>query len=450
MVGSQGIIGKSLQRRLSFWVSIVLIVMGVSAGLVSYISAYQEAVELQDDQLRQLAKLIQNQHLLIPDGENDIHITATSEDAFLVAQFAENEKPSPQERELFDLVEGLPNGMQTIPLQGHSWRVLLARNADASRLVVGQRKEVSDDAATDAGQQTLLPIVILIPLMLFVVRALVRGMFAPLTRLASRLDKRVALTTTDIGGTDVPAEIAPFLAAMNRLFKRLADAAAFQRRFMADAAHELRSPLTALSLQAERLGAEGLQVQEAATRLDTLQKGMARTRALLDQLLNFAHSQEDGAEEARTPLSLQSVLRLVLEDLLPIAEAKSIDIGLTGTQDALVTAREAEIVSIMKNLIDNALRYTPEGGRVDMRIETMPEGAIFQIDDTGPGIPPEERERVFDPFYRMLGNDVSGSGLGLSIVKATTERCGATIHLDYVDEEQKTGLRTRVVFPLSS
>lgn len=451
MAGSQRKVGKSLQLRLSFWVSILLIGMGIGAGAFSFVSAYHEAIELQDDQLGDLKTLIEQKHLSLSNGQSQRYVFPTEPESFLIAQFspADSSSLSHDERELFEKTQALPKGLQTISFQGRDWRIYLDQGEDGSRIVVGQQTEVRDDAAMDAGEQTLLPILILIPLLLLVVRALVRSMFAPLTELAVKLDSSQAQGFTELGASAVPAEIAPFVLAINRLFVRLASAAAFQRRFMADAAHELRSPLTALSLQAERLDAQKLDTHEAEERLALLRSGIARTRALLDQLLNFARAQEEQIGEKQTPLSLQSVLRLVLEDLHPIAEAKSIDIGLTGTEDAFVCASETEITSIMKNLIDNALRYTPEGGRVDMLIETTANGSLFQIDDTGPGIPLEERERVFDPFYRMLGSNVAGSGLGLSIVLATANRIGATIGLAYADEEQKTGLRARVQFPLS-
>ncbi len=452
MAGSKGKVGKSLQLRLSSWVSIILIVMGISAGAFSFVSAYHEAIELQDDQLGDLKTLIVQKHLSLSNGQNQNYVFPTEPESFLIARFSSTETLplSKDERELFEKTQSLPEGLQTISFQDRDWRIVLNRGEDGSRLIVGQQTEVRDDAAMDAGVQTLLPILILIPLLLFAVRALVRGMFTPLTALAVKLDASQAHGVAELGISDVPSEIQPFVSALNRLFARLASAAAFQRRFVADAAHELRSPLTALSLQAERLDAGKLDTQEAEERLTLLRSGIARTRALLDQLLNFARAQEERLDKNKASLSLQSVLRLVLEDLQPIAEAKNIDIGFVGTQDALVMASEAEIVSIMKNLIDNALRYTPDGGRVDMTIETTADGSVFQIDDTGPGIPPEERDRVFDPFYRMLGSDVSGSGLGLSIVKATVERIGAKIHLDYTDAAQRNGLRVCIVFPYRS
>ena len=449
MAGAQGKMKRSLQLRLSFWVSIIVLAIGIGAGAFSFFSTFREAIELQDDQIRQLITLMERQHLILPAGTNAHYVQAAADDAFMIARFSDGEEPanSTPEHALFEVVRAMPNGMQTITFQGYSWRVFLSGDAGGSRLIAGQRTEARDETALNAAVQTLVPLLVSIPLLLVAVRVLIRGMFDPLTRLASKLDKPAALELLKIEDPDVPSEIEPFVLAMNKLFERLANAAAFQRRFVADAAHELRSPLTALSLQAESLETENLRPRELKQRLAVLRSGIARTRALLDQLLNFARAQEERTGEDQTAVSLQSVLRFVLEDLYPSAEAKQIDIGFTGTTDAHVKASEAEMVSIMKNLIDNALRYTPAGGRVDMTIEAPPEGPVFQIEDTGPGISPEERERVFDPFYRIPGGEVPGSGLGLSIVLATADKTGAKIQLGYVDEKQKKGLRVRVRFP---
>ena len=219
-----------------------------------------------------------------------------------------------------------------------------------------------------------------------------------------------------------------------------------QRRFVADAAHELRSPLTALSLQAERLAdveMSGL----ARERLTTLRQGIERGRSLLDQLLTLAKAQS-ATDLPNSPVSVQAIYRRVLEDLMPLAEVKHIDIGFEGTQDADVWASEMDMIAVIKNLVDNAIRYTPEGGRVDLSVNVSNGKAELRIQDGGPGIPLAERDRVFDPFYRTLGSEQIGSGLGLSIVQTIANRIGAEIHLSFTDESQRTGLNVVVIVPI--
>jgi two-component system OmpR family sensor kinase len=229
--------------------------------------------------------------------------------------------------------------------------------------------------------------------------------------------------------------------AINRLLARVAQSMTAQRRFVADAAHELRSPLTALSLQAERLGEADLS-GAARDRLIALRCGIERSRNLVNQLLSLARAQAAG-DDPPSSVSVQLVYRRVLEDLMPLAEAKHIDIGVDGEQDVHVRMSEADLLAVVKNLVDNAIRYTPDGGRVDLSVNAAEDRAVLQIKDSGPGIPLAERERVFDPFYRAPGSDDVGSGLGLSIVKAISDRVGAEIRLSFSDEPGQTGLCIR-------
>jgi two-component system OmpR family sensor kinase len=178
-----------------------------------------------------------------------------------------------------------------------------------------------------------------------------------------------------------------------------------------------------------------------------LRQGIERGRSLLDQLLTLAKAQS-ATDLPQSPVSVQSVYRRVLEDLIPLAEAKHIDIGVEGAQDAEVWASELDMIAVIKNLVDNAIRYTPEGGKVDLYLGVSDGKAELRIQDSGPGIPLSERDRVFDPFYRTLGSEQIGSGLGLSIVQTIASRIGAEIRLDFADDVQQTGLIATVIVPM--
>jgi two-component system OmpR family sensor kinase len=226
----------------------------------------------------------------------------------------------------------------------------------------------------------------------------------------------------------------------------VARAVELQRHFVADAAHELRSPLTALSLHAERLEATDMSPQ-ARERLATMRQSIARTRALLEQLLTLARVQ-DAPQAKLARVSVESVIRRILEDLIPIAQARNLDIGVVGDVNAVVETSESDLATMLKNLVDNAIRYTPPGGRIDLSVQTEHGVTSILIDDTGPGIPAAERERVFDRFYRVLGSGQSGSGLGLSVVQTIAARLGARVTLgDAPWVPGETGLRVAVVFP---
>ena len=188
--------------------------------------------------------------------------------------------------------------------------------------------------------------------------------------------------------------------------------------------------------------------EPARQRLTTLQGGIQRGRSLLDQLLALAKAQATD-DQPRSAASVQDIYRRVLEDLMPLAEARRIDIGVDGEQDARVCMSERDLFTVIRNLADNAIRYTPVGGRVDLSVVLKAGHAVLCIRDNGPGIASAERERVFDPFYRTLGYDQIGSGLGLSIVKAIVERTDAAILLGYSDEAKGFGLSVRVRIPLA-
>ena len=315
------------------------------------------------------------------------------------------------------------------------------------RIAIAQETGVRDDIASDSALRTLMPFLILVPILLLLVKDLVRKMFLPIASLSARLDQRTDDDLQPVPQEDLPSEVRPFAAAINRWLVRVGASMQVQRRFVADAAHELRSPLTALSLQAQRLAAVPMPGQ-AQERLDALRRGIERGHQLLEQLLALAKAQS-APDASTSALSVRQVYRTVLEDLIPLAEARRIDIGMEGTQDATVWSNAFDLVMVVRNLVDNAIRYTPAGGRVDLSVTTEDGRAILKIQDSGPGIQVDERERVFDPFYRTLGSDQVGSGLGLSIVKAVADRMGAEIRLGFSDEVAHSGLCVWVRVPMA-
>jgi two-component system OmpR family sensor kinase len=192
--------------------------------------------------------------------------------------------------------------------------------------------------------------------------------------------------------------------------------------------------------------------ESASERLVELRQGIERNRHLLDHLLALSGVQATQQDaNARTDSALK-IFRRTLETLHPLAEAKQIDIGIEAQEDAALPVSETDLEMLMKNLVDNAIRYTPSGGRVDLVLESDSRQVVLRVRDTGPGITPEERERVFDPFYRVLGTQTTGSGLGLAIAKAVADKSGARIRLSYInestsDESARYGLDVSVIFP---
>lgn len=447
MDGREAPIAASLRFRLSLWISTAILAGAAIAGVYSYIAATDDAHRGQDTQLRQVGYLISRLDAvpmspMAREREGDVDF-----DARLIVRFidapggplAHRDRPP-------HFSSSLPDGLQTVTIGSETWRVFVRTNAKNVRVAVAQQTAVRDAAARSSALRTVMPILFLGPVLVLLAALLVRTMFQPLQRLAIQVGQRREHDLRELDLVALPSEVWPFVTEINKLIARTVRALTVQRRFIADAAHELRSPMTAMSLQAERLAASDMP-GEARERLGALSAGLSRTRILLDQLLTLARTQESGLAQL-TQVPLKKAIQEVLEDLVPLAEAKSIDLGVVGDADPVIAGHPIDIKILVKNLVDNAIRYTPEGGRVDISVADNEGRVVLDIDDTGAGISPEERERVFDPFYRVLGSGEIGSGLGLAITLSIANQIGAAISL--LEKPDGTrGLRARVVFPAS-
>lgn len=438
----------SLQVRLSLWLSLAILSVALIGGIFSFFSAFNEAHELQDDVLRQIASLFDRHHLAAPqEGNLGREIDSDPESRVFVQRLSAplSSDAGRGANPPLVLPQNLRDGMQTVSVGDETYRVMVRTLGNGERLAVAQETAVRDEIAQDSALRTLMPFLILVPLLLLLVASLVRKIFKPVADLSIEIDMREENELHSIAAEPLPVEIRPFVGAINRLLGRVEQSMDAQRRFVADAAHELRSPLTALSLQAERLAAAEMST-DAHERLNTLRQGIERSRILLNQLLALARVQASTITP-NNPVSVQQVYRRVLEDLMPLAEAKGIDIGVISDWDAQVLANEMDLVTLVKNLVDNAIRYTPAGGHVDLSVSTTDGATTLVVEDNGPGIPEAEKERVFDPFYRVLGSNEVGSGLGLSIVQAISARIGAKVSLGPASNQSRSGLRVTVTFP---
>jgi two-component system, OmpR family, sensor kinase len=451
MDGLKRRLNESVRLKLSFTLSLAILAVAIVAGVFSFLSAFDEAYELQDDVLRQVAHLMDRQRLSPATPTPDARPEDVDEESRVIVQRLDEANPSPVGVDAggtLSLPATLADGLHTLEVGGESFRVLVRTTAAGERIAVAQEAGFRNEIARDGALRTVVPFLILVPVLLLIVADLVRKMFRPIAALSREIDQRAEQALHPVEDRHLPVEVRPFAVAINRLLAHVDQSMESQRRFVADAAHELRSPLTALSLQAERL-AEAEMSGLARERLTVLRQGVERGRSLLDQLLTLAKAQS-AADSPKSPVSVQGIYRRVLEDLMPLAEAKRIDIGVEGMQDAEVWASELDMIAVVKNLVDNAIRYTPEGGRVDLSVGTAEGNAVLRVRDTGPGIPLAERDRVFDPFYRTLGSEQIGSGLGLSIVQTIVRRIGAEIRLDFSDQEKQTGLDVTILFPATT
>ncbi|MFS2136233.1 sensor histidine kinase [Duganella sp. Dugasp56] len=439
---------RSLQARLALCLTGVMLVAAGIAGTVSYRTAFHEVNELQDDQLRQMSALAKRRHMATPYGLQDLDNHVVDVGARIIVQLLHNGVWGEVEGGAvpLPLAVGVADGLQTLEVQGRQLRLFIRTLPGGDRVAVSQSTAVRDEVAHNAGKTTIVPIAVLIPVLVLATIALIRHMLAPVMRLAHELDRRGEDQLTALDDRDVPSEVLPFTAAINRLLHRVEQTMAQQRRFVADAAHELRTPLTAISLQAELLASLNLS-EQAQPRLQSLQRGILRARHLVAQLLLLARLQ--GRDPlSRDTVAIGAVCQNVLEDLLPLADQKQIALTASVDMACNVQSNAMDLNAVLCNLIDNAIRYTQAGGQVDIHIEYIAAALHISVSDNGPGVLEHEREQVLSAFYRGAAVTESGSGLGLAIVHNIVQRMAGTITLSS-SLPDGSGLTVRIVLPIA-
>jgi two-component system, OmpR family, sensor kinase len=277
---------------------------------------------------------------------------------------------------------------------------------------------------------------------------LINRSLAPVERMRRQVARRAAGDLSPLPDGELPEEVLPLVQELNLLFGRVRAAFVAQQQFVADAAHELRSPLTALKLQAQALR----RTPDEASReiaITRLNDGIDRAIQLLGQLLVLAREEgEDAAGGRWQAVELQDLAREVLGEILPQAQARRIDLGVASAEPLTLQGQREGLHILLRNLVDNAVKYTPEGGQVDVSIVAEDGAPRIVVEDSGTGIPDSERERVFDRFYRVAGSSAPGSGLGLAIVQAIAQRHGASVELGR--SQRLGGLEVSVRFPASA
>ena len=337
MDGFKKRLSESIGFRLSVALSAAILVVATAAAAFAFSSAFDEAHELQDDVLREVATLLDREHA------SSLHADGTGparESDELSRVFVQPLGSAPQPQPGSDgtprlaLAPTLADGLHTVDAGGSTYRVMVRTFANGERIAVAQEAGMRDDVARESAWRTALPLLILVPILLLLVADLVRKLFRPVAALSAGIDARDEHDLRPVPAERVPVEVRPFVVAINRMLERVAQSVAAQRRFVADAAHELRSPLTAMSLQAERL-AEADLPDDARARLARCAAGLDRSRHLIGQLLALARAQSAPAAPPGD-VSVHAIYRRVLEDLMPLADAKTLDIGIEDGPDTHV------------------------------------------------------------------------------------------------------------------
>ncbi len=428
---------RSVRRTLLIALLGAVAAVAVVAVLATYRIARQEIDDLFDYQLRQAALSLTDRALARAEGAGgagDLVFQIWDERGQVRLYVSRPGFALPPVTELGFSTAAGPTG---------GWRIYTTLIGDQV-VQVGQPLHVREALALSAARRTLAPLLLLLPLLALLVWGIVKRSLEPLGRLAGAAASRTAVALEPFDETTVPEEAVPLVRALNDLLERLRSALAAQRAFVADAAHELRTPLAALKLQTELARhAEG---PERAAALAELEAGLDRATHVVRQLLTLARLEPGpDAGPALAPVALAELARQAVADHVLLAERGEVDLGVTRADEGAIALADAGALrTLLANLVDNAVRYTPAGGRVDVSAGTEGGLPFIEVADSGPGIPPEERARVFDRFYRVPGAAGSGSGLGLSIVRAIADRHAATIALG---ETSGGGLTVRVAFP---
>jgi len=422
---------NSLQNKLFIWLSIAILLISLLASSVSFWLSYSEAQDFQDDKLRQIALLVDTYKAPLED-ERILESMDSDPKRIVVQPVISSPNVLPP---LLKLPDNLSTGYHTVKIDGLNWRVYIYATITGRRVAVAQEAAVRKTMARDSAILTLFPLLVLVPILILVSRRIIKAEMSSLRTLAEIIDTQNEERLSELPTGSVPDEVAPFIHAINRLLQRINLMNASQRRFIADAAHELRSPLTALSLQAQNIEKTG-SYAISKERLVPLKVGLERSRHLLNQLLDLVRQQ--ASETKLLPVDLATVAVNVIEEMMPIADAKKIDLGLSQEATVKIDADTSAIQLLLRNAVDNALRYSPEGGEVTIRIGSENENAIIEVIDNGPGIPDTELKRVFEAFYRLPGNIQVGSGLGLAIARSIADQFKGSITLS--NRTNSTGL----------
>ncbi|HEX6321204.1 MAG TPA: ATP-binding protein [Burkholderiales bacterium] len=430
----------SLRRRLLVALLSAVLLAGALASAATYWSARSQIQVLLDEELRQVALSLRD-HAALDLGrlgffyaEGGPQVAVQIWDRYgMVVYLANASTPLPRAG---------AQGFSTIAHDGRQWRMFTLR-AGAQTIQAAQSTEERNARAAAAALRIFVPVASTLPLLALLVWLILERGFAPLARLAGAVRTRDAGALEPLPRERVPQEIEPLVSSLNSLLARLREAFGAQQRFAADAAHELRTPLTALGLQIQLLE-RAHSDEERRLALARLKERVQRATRVVQQLLAMARLEPEAAQPPQR-FALEDVARAAVSEMAAVAGQRSVSLLVARAEPVEVTGAEDALRLLAANLVDNAIRYTSTGGRVEVGVWREGGTAILQVCDDGPGIPAGERSRVFDRFYRGAGAEGSGSGLGLAIARRVAELHGGRI--DLADGLDGRGLCARLVLP---
>lgn len=429
---------NSIRVRLLLWLLAMLALAALVLAAVTYRNVLAETEAIFDYQLRQMALTLRDQGEIAAEQAGPL----TDEELdFVVQIWTADGRSIYASRRHSELPARALLGFADVKAGGQVWRTFSVATRDRV-IQIAQPEQIRERLAANAALRSVAPLLALAPLMALVVWWLAARTLSPLQRLAADVRERDEQSLQPLPTAQLPDEVAPLVQALNALLQRLGASLDKERAFVADAAHELRSPLTALKLQLQLLRRATDEAGRAAA-VAGLAAGIDRAARLVEQLLTLARSEPGAPTGAMESVDLGELAREALVDTHAYALARGSELWLDAAQPVVIAGERNALSSALRNLVDNALRYSPPGARVELRVWSENGAALVRIDDSGPGIPPAERARVFDRFYRRTAGGEEGTGLGLAIVRSVAERHGAELTLG---DSPAGGLRVTLRF----
>lgn len=427
---------KSLRRRLLISLCIAVSVVGTVLAGIAYRQVNHQAKDLLDNQLAQIASIVAAQSVASPrpprTDDNDIEVAVWSADGKL------HYSSTP----LMRVPLTTKPGFTEINLAGEPYRVYSTLIA-GRHIEIAQPVDTRDDQAEAAALAAFLPMLVLLPVLAIVIAFVIRALLQPVRAVAAAVARRDTFAREALEAQALPAEVAPLVEEINRLLERQNEAVQRERHFIADAAHALRTPLAALQLQADVLDGSD-DPNERAARLAELRAGIQRAARLSDQLLSLARIESTEDTNTQT-VDVDATLQEMQALYGPAARPRSITLRFDAHSNARVRGGPGRLILICSNLLDNALRYTPAGGRIELLAGAEGGAARIEIWDEGPGLKPDQLERVFERFYCAPDSESTGSGLGLATVESLVRQLGGRVSLH--NRTDRRGLIARVILP---
>lgn len=429
----------SIRLRLLLLLLAMLAVVALLMGALTYRTVLAETEALFDYQLRQMALSLRDQGEIAPDQARAL---GDEQLDFVIQIWTADGRSIYASRDHSALPARALLGLADVTVDGNTWRTYSV--ATNQRVIqVAQPRQIRRRLAADAALRSVAPLLGVAPLLAIAGWWLAAFALRPLAVVAAGVRRRDAASLDPLPVSGLPDEVAPLVQALNALLARLGQTLDGQRAFVADAAHELRSPLTALKLQMSLLDRATDETERRAA-AQGLAMGIERAARLVEQLLALARHEPGAPPVALQPVDLAELVRASIAEMVPQALARGSPLSLQADRPVSVRGDASALGLLVRNLVDNALRHGPPGSPVELRVDDAGPGPRLQVDDAGPGIPPAERERVFDRFYRRAPGETEGSGLGLAIVRSIADQHGATVTLG---DSPLGGLRATLAFP---